>query len=536
MQQHRLIQGSPEWHAHRSRYRNASDAAAMMGVCPYKTRQQLLAEVATGIRPDVDEGTRRAFAEGHRIEALARPLADALIGDELYPVVGTSGRLSASFDGLTFAGDISWQHKSLNDALRAVMGEGATGADLPLHHQIQMEQECMVSGAARALFSASKWQGDELVEIRHCWYTPNPDLASQIAAGWDRLEADVAAYAPSEEVELTGRALMALPPLHIEVTGQVVRSNLAEYKSLALSVFASIKTELVTDQDFADAEAAARWCGDIEQRLGDAKARALRDTESLDGLLTSIDEIVASARAKRLDLDRQVKTRKDSARAEVVLGAQKALTEHLNALDAALGGAWMPRVPGGFAQVIKSRRSLTSCERAVTTELMTLKLQANATAERIAGNRRALQFEGTDWSFLFADFAALATKPAEDFQAIAQVRIQAHREATALATRPVPPAPSTAVTVATVTSHNSGAVPSAAADEPATLKLGEINERLAPLSVSVEALERLGFTAQRDRSARLYRPSQWPAICEAIAAYVLSRREVQLREPALEAA
>ena len=43
-----LTQGTPEWHAHRARHFNASDAPAMMGCNPYMTRAQLLRELHTG--------------------------------------------------------------------------------------------------------------------------------------------------------------------------------------------------------------------------------------------------------------------------------------------------------------------------------------------------------------------------------------------------------------------------------------------------------------------------------------------------------
>ena len=67
-----LIQGSPQWHAHRARHWNASDCPAMLGCSPYETRQQLLHRMHTGITPEVDAGTQRRFDDGHRFEALAR--------------------------------------------------------------------------------------------------------------------------------------------------------------------------------------------------------------------------------------------------------------------------------------------------------------------------------------------------------------------------------------------------------------------------------------------------------------------------------
>jgi len=48
-----LVQGSKEWHAHRSTHFNASDAPAMMGCSAYKTRTQLLHETHTGMAPDM---------------------------------------------------------------------------------------------------------------------------------------------------------------------------------------------------------------------------------------------------------------------------------------------------------------------------------------------------------------------------------------------------------------------------------------------------------------------------------------------------
>jgi putative phage-type endonuclease len=196
-----LIQGSPEWHAHRATHFNASDAPAMMGVSTYQTRTQLMTRLKTGITADVDEGTQRRFDDGHRFEALARPLAEAIIGEELYPVTASEGKYSASFDGLTLMGDVAFEHKTLNDDLRAAFEEmdhlplasQEREAAKSLHpmYRIQMEHQCMVSGADRVLFMATKWDGDELVAEHHCWYFADLALRGQIVAGWEQLAKDL---------------------------------------------------------------------------------------------------------------------------------------------------------------------------------------------------------------------------------------------------------------------------------------------------------------------------------------------------------
>lgn len=90
MKTHQLTQGSPEWLAYRANHFNASDAPAMLGISQYESRTELLHRLATGIAPEVDAATQRRFDDGHRFEALARPIAESIIGEELYPVVGSA--------------------------------------------------------------------------------------------------------------------------------------------------------------------------------------------------------------------------------------------------------------------------------------------------------------------------------------------------------------------------------------------------------------------------------------------------------------
>lgn len=147
MEYHSFAQVSPEWHSHRATHFNASDAPAMMGCSPYKKRAELLREMATGIvDAEIDPITAKRFADGHRFEAWARPLAEQIIGEDLYPVTGSNGKLSASFDGLTVDESTAWEHKSLNDALRYTPWDEGNGWHLPLHYRVQMEHQCMVAG------------------------------------------------------------------------------------------------------------------------------------------------------------------------------------------------------------------------------------------------------------------------------------------------------------------------------------------------------------------------------------------------------
>lgn len=430
-----LIQGTDEWVAHRKTSLNASDAPAMMGCSSYKTRDQLIAERATGIIPEVDAMTQRLFDSGHRFEGLARPLAEKIIGEDLYPCTGLMDgtRLSASFDGLTMLEEVAFEHKRMNSRLRDVLSPpGCTGADLPMEYQIQMEQQCAVSGCDRVLFMASDWDDqDQLIEELHCWYMPNPELRSRIVAGWEQLLKDIDAWVPpdAKPAPVVGKTPDNLPALLIQVTGAVTASNLPEYKAHALEVFKGINRTLTTDQDFATAESTVKWCADVESRLAAAKEHALSQTATIDELFRTIDDISAEARRTRLELDKLVKARKEEIRGEIVAGGVAALREHIATLNARLGKPYMPQVPADFAGAIKGKRTVDSLRSAVNDELARAKIAASEIADRIQINLGTLRELAGAHAFLFADAATIVLKQPDDLTMLVKARIAEHQAA-----------------------------------------------------------------------------------------------------------
>ncbi|MDH0493348.1 YqaJ viral recombinase family protein [Comamonas aquatica] len=435
MQTVSLVQGSPEWHAHRAHHFNASDAPAMMGCSSYKTRSQLIKEMATGICAEVDPATQRRFDDGHRFEALARPLAEEIISEPLSPCVGVNGMWSASFDGLTFMHDAAFEHKTLNNTLREVMREGCTGADLPLMYQVQMEHQAMVSGCKRILFMASEWgPGGDLIEMRYCWYYPNLELRAQIIAGWEQLEKDVAAYDPAAErtAPAVAAPIESLPAVVVQVQGALtVTGNLDAFGDALRQFIGRMPTKPATDQDFADLEAGSKALKKVEDALDAAEDGALAQISPVEQMRRIKADLKNLARTTRLVWDKLVSAEKDRLRTALVTGAQTQLDQHIQALNQRLGANWLPRVAGGFGEVIKGKKSLANMEDAVAVALTNAKHEANQLADRLEANRQHLVQDDGDWIALFADFATVGTKAAEDFQALASLRIGNHKQAEA---------------------------------------------------------------------------------------------------------
>lgn len=559
MKIHNLIQGSPEWLAYRAQHFNASDAPAMMGCSPYKTRAQLLREMHTGMPAEVDIATQKRFDNGHRAEALARPLAEEFIGQELYPVTGSAGPLSASFDGLTLDEAEGFEHKALNDALRAAF-KALQDADseeegcrvLPIYHRVQMEQQMLVSGARRILFMASEWTADgDLVEEQHCWYYPDPALRQQIVDGWAQFERDLQGYLPPETAEpaAVGKAPESLPALLIQVTGAVTASNLAEFKATALGAIRSVNRTLNTDQDFADAEKAVKWCGDVESRLKAAKEHALSQTADIDALFKALDDIGAEARTVRLDLDKLVTRRKTEVKEEAVSAARRALDQHIATLNAEIAPMRVPQPVADFAGAIKGLKSFTSMQDKLDQTLAVAKIAADADARAIRANAATFKELAAGFEFLFADLAQVVHKAADDFKALVVARIAQHKAAEAERARqreeaarlaaeaaaraaqqaaqqaaqaaPVAPshAPAAAAPAAAVPAQPAAIAPRA--DEPATLKLGTVCERLGITMTATFVADTLGVKAAKtDGRALLYREGDFARICHALQQHV----------------
>lgn len=548
-----LIQGTAEWHAHRAQHHNASDAPAMMGCSPYKARAQLIREVATGIGQEVDAATQRRFDDGHRFEELARPLAEQIIGEELFPVTGTNGKLSASFDGLTMDGETAFEHKSLNDQLRQAMrDEMEFGGDLPLHYQVQMEQQLLVSGAERVLFMASKWNGGELVEERHCWYVSIPELRTKIVAGWEQFEADVAAYEPEAAAAAPVAAVVAgFGTLSVRVEGRVLASNLDAFRANAEAFIANLPkpADLQSDQDFADAEAAVKACADAEARIKAAKEAALGEMVDVDSLLRTADSINEAIRAARLALDKAVKAEKENRKTDIVQAGAAAVRTHFDAINASMGEHRIQPAQSltvELGNAIKGKKSLTSMRDAISTAVAAQKIAANQRADSIRACIAVLA-EFPSHAHLFADRVQLCSgKTPDDLRNLAKTRIAEHEqresdkleaerekiraeEAAKLAAQQVRQEPST------TTDHHQQVVDSAPVRRvagpvsvPATtstgrrIKLGDINAAISPLSITADGLALLGFKpAAIERSAKLYDVGQLPAIYEAMRSLIV---------------
>nr|WKF58777.1 hypothetical protein HUO10_003278 [Paraburkholderia busanensis] len=423
MHTHDLVQGSDEWMEFRLHHFGASEAAAMLGLSPKVKRNELLHMKHTGTPKAYSDWVQEHILDyGHEVEALARPLVEEAIGEELYPVTCSDEKLSASCDGLTMDDSIAFEHKQYNEALfKSIMGK-----ELPEEHMPLAQQILMITGAAKLIFVCSDGTRDRMAWM---WVKPDQEWFERIRAGWIQFDKDLAAYEPRDIKEKPqAEAIMGLPTLAVQIEGKVVTSNLPRFKAAAETFIANIKTDLKTDEDFANAEATVKFCETAEKELEVAKNAAIAQTATIDDMMRTIDHIKDQLRRKRLDLNKLVETRKAQIKEQIVADGRKRFAEHVAALNSELSMVRLDIAAPDFVTAAKNKRTLASLHEAIDTAVANGKIAADAAARELRAKLDWYRPQDEEYGFLFRDLQTVIQKPIDDFKLLVTTRIDAHKK------------------------------------------------------------------------------------------------------------
>lgn len=544
-----LPQGSESWLAHRRTTHNASDASVMMGCSPSISRRELVRLMANGLEREFSDYVQKFILDrGHEVELALRRFAEDLIQDELYPITATTddGYMGASFDGVTMDETIIFEAKQASEEKFECIARG----EVPPADRWQITQQFAVCEDAEVCYYCvgdGTPDGTRFLKIERSQV--EADIPRLIAA-WRQFDEDVANYVPEPEAEPVpmGRAPEQLPALSVQVTGMVTASNLAEFKANAMAVLGSINRDLKTDEDFANADKTVKWCSEVEERLEATKQQVLGQTADIEAVFRTMDEVKAEARKIRLELDKLVTKQKEARKEEIVQNGAKAVRAHYDQVNESLGEHRIQPPQSlvlDLGAAIKGKKSLTSMKDAVDTTVAGCKIAANEQADRIRANVRVYEAEVGSWAALFPDRVALcATKAQEDLRNLMTARITQAKvdeqkraddakareeaaksttgaEASAAAEPDATEPARAAATVAPV-----GRVGAAPTPAGAKIKLGDLNARIAPITVTADGLKTLGINpAARERGSTLYLESDFPRICSALSGVLVAAQQ-----------
>ena len=415
------VQGTPEWHeARRTHYRTASTASAMMGA--RGSRSATIRQAATGIEPEVSDWVKaNLFDPGHEIEAMARPMAEEIIGEALYPVTATTddGYLLASFDGITMGEDVAWECKSWNeDKVCRMLADGL----VPLEDRYQVMQQLAVMGlGSRVLYMVTDGT-TENCEI--LWAIATGNEYATLAPHWAQFDLDVENYAHVEpSPTLVGEVISALPSVFVQVEGRVVAGDMRAHRATVSKWVQALPSVFETDQDFVNGAQAVKDCANAEASLSALLQQVLGQMVEVDEVIRLINESKAEIAAARLRIDKLVKSENENRRAALVLAAHEEIRQHRDALNKRIGGAWMPLTQHPFGEAVKGLKSLKSMEDKLATAIAQAKVAESSLADRIQANHKAMMDSGRD--VLMPDFAQVCQKAPDDFLLLLNSRIQA---------------------------------------------------------------------------------------------------------------
>lgn len=412
-----LRQGSAEWLAHRSKsgLRNASDASIMMGCSPHVSRSEFVRMRATGVSKEYSQYVREVvFATGKAVEEATRPIIADEIGQPLYPVTATSddGVYGASFDGITIDDSLIWECKQWNQS----KAERVRNGEVPIEDRWQVIQGLYVSGAPVCRYTVSDGTPDKKVS---CDFRAKPEMFAELIAGWEQLDADVAAY------KATAPAIVAaqetLPAAFVSVIGGIeVHSNLPAFGEALQSFLARVDMAPATDQAFAEAEANIKTLIKAEEALETIEEQILLQLPAVYVEMKRIEAHRGAIKGIRAPLQGTVKAKKEEIKAEIAAAAKEQWEAHIAGLNNRLGVVRVTFPMPDFAAAMKHKRTIETLRGAVSDALAKGKIAATLEAtQRAASLQEIYRFVG---AYTITDLQDLTTIAAEHVGDVVKAR------------------------------------------------------------------------------------------------------------------
>ena len=314
-----LKQGTDEWHKVRNKSFTASNAGAMMGCSPFKTRHELLHELATGETKEVTDFQQKMFDEGHRVEALKRAEFELDSGIELYPITVRHDIYLASMDGINLfdGSDLGWEHKYCARSDKNY--ELALQGEIPDHYRWQLDHQIMVSGVERIDFWVTRQDGQDTAKIV---YQADPERMKQLQGAWEEFAIELSNYEATEVIPTKTTAptpaMPILPAITADVFGEVKSDTVDLFHKESINFLQKVNRDLATDQDYVDAGEVIKFCKENEARVVTARDAILMAVPDIGYLFETLDATAESFREVRLELNRKVEAKKNAIKDAMV--------------------------------------------------------------------------------------------------------------------------------------------------------------------------------------------------------------------------
>lgn len=208
--------------------------------------------------------------------------------------------------------------------------------------------------------------------------------------------------------------------LILKVSGEVQASNIKEFEVDILAGIENIKTDLVTDQDFAEAKEAAKSCKTLESWLDNALEEAVLSMQTVAEVRQIADRLKIKLRNTRLDLSKKIKAEEAARKQEIVNEGITNVQECLK--DSPVKHAMSVNTVA-INDAIKGKRSLEKMREAVVDAAFN-QIEAITLLERLfLSNSKLIQDTEKEYPGLFPDVKVVALSPVEVVEAQIESRV-----------------------------------------------------------------------------------------------------------------
>ncbi len=397
-------------------------------------------------------------------------------------------------------------------------------------------------GADRIIFTCSDGTRENFVYME---YRPVPGRREQLIAAWAQFEKDLAAYVPEPVTEKAVAAeVEAFPVPSIQVKGELVACNLSEITPKFDKYLAETKTELVTDQDFADGEANAKASREAAKNLKLTAKAVIDQITPISEAVRTLEGYAVKFDALGLKLEKAVKEQKEAIKTAAILKAQKDFSTHIEQLEAETKPIRLNLAQPDFAGAVKGVKTINSLHSNIADELARCKAAAEGTARDIRAKLAWCKENAEGYGMLFPDLQQIIGKAMDDFQLVIKTRIDEHKRAEAEKEARIKAEAEEAARLKIEAeakaahqeaSNGDTAIPEGdgikqkrvgmtrPANTPgARIKLGDINAALG-FMVTADFLASIGWPAvAKDKNAMLYRQQDFPEICESLVEHIVA--------------
>lgn len=154
-----LEQGTPEWLKLRKTKITATDASTIMGVNPWKTKEQLYKEK---LSDENNTFTNEAMERGIELEPIARELFEIKTGIEMTPQIFVKDWAMASLDGISFCGQYVLEIKCPGPRDHAI----AVAGNIPDHYYPQLQHQMYVTNVQLAYYFSFDGADGVIVKVK----------------------------------------------------------------------------------------------------------------------------------------------------------------------------------------------------------------------------------------------------------------------------------------------------------------------------------------------------------------------------------